>query len=251
MQLLKQLFPLLPIIALLSACKKEPGDPVMSYDQGTGTCTLKSTHTHANTANPAAANFSYNSDGSLASVAAGQEITTFSYSGNTIYVNTADTLGNILRKDTITHTGTQIIAIASGGRGGFYRSSFFYDGNGQLVRSRSTEYNNVSEEYYTWLDGDVITDSMVINGKMESISRFEYYSDKPNQYADPITLDFFMRYSIPLYSTRHLLRKADYGSNGSYALSYAFDADGKVITTYSVPSTGQDTVTTTNTYECR
>jgi hypothetical protein len=244
------LLALFSVLALVS-CKKG-GDAVADYGQGTGWCRIKGLTSSSRNASPGVAQIQYNSDGRIAALRTNSRVTSFSYSNNNIYVTLADTLGGVLQVDTITYEGSRITAIASGGLSGHYRTTFFYDGNGQLTHSRSTEYSNVREEFLAWSNGDVVSDSTVMNGKTDEVSHFAYYTDKTDQYASPVTGDFFYRYGMPLYQTKHLVKSADYGSNGSYAFAYIFDKDNKVTTATSVPSYNpDDTLTTVYSYECK
>jgi len=96
--------------------------------------------------------------------------------------------------------------------------SFFYDSKGEVIQYVDGSPGWRYPTNYGWDNGDMISDSR------EPGTVPEYYADKKAADGDYLRISDFIDWGLPIYKCNHL-----YKGGKSYAYSYAFDSDGKII----------------------
>lgn len=213
------------ILATLASCKKDDDDePVITPT--TPTCRVTSAVVFDGS-DSTTTQITYNSDGRISSVNEGGDITTFAYSGNSIYV------ADDTRKDTVTTNSNGLIAerrgvyFASGGSN--YRTRAVYTYNGTELQ-RAVTYSEFggaldsSVTTYTWSGGNRISE--ISDG---STSTFQF-SDRviPATGGDIFAFSDFVEYGAYTIKNKNLTQSAVIQNFFTLNFNYEYDAAGRV-----------------------
>jgi len=237
MNRLSLLISFLVLFAILSGCKKN--------DSGTP---FKRIHTITNNGN-VIYTYEYNSDGKVSgeTMVLGAPfgyITTYTYSGNTITVNTIfdqsgskiDTF-NLNPQGYISDNGAFISTV--------HHSTFVheYDNSGQLTKS--TINNNIAQvEHYTYTNGNLTLYTTTPMGGSSYENHYEYYLDKENTLSNEhMGMNYWGK------SNKNLVKTETYTTSSyshKYNYTYEYDQDNYVT---KRTKTGDDGTTTWETYK--
>ena len=259
MRCLKYLLPLL----CFAACKRDPllvaAPGVVDYGQGTGRCRLSVvTETPlADTSKHYRAELHYDDHGRLQWVLnvycmnlMGGGSSAFEYRGDTIESSHMYGSGDdmVVFNDAGKPGWATIISAYSGDK---VLVSFYYDNLGRVAEWRqqyATEYDRI----FTWSGNDLLADSTPVG----MANNYEYYADRPGQYANPLTLNDYAYYGTPLWKFGHLPKSRKYLAyqGGGFvwlkdSYTYSFDADNKVMADTVRPGSGPGYYNTFS-YEC-
>lgn len=222
-------------VALVS-CKKD--------DAPKPSCRIITATPDASAAGYLTYNFSYNSEGKLSSSTIGTSTNTFAYSGSTV-VETSTTGGVFSYKNIITLNANGMasnIRTENDETGtNWSNQALEYNGT-ELIKSTSTNSSGgaATISAITWSGGNMIT---VTSGS--STSTIEYYTDKPAQTGDYLSLAQLAA-GYEIYRTKNAIKSILAGSDISN-FNYTFDADGKIT---SVAIVGTSIVTYTYQFQC-
>jgi len=190
-------------------------------------------------------NLTYNSEGKLSTVTAGDETTVYVYSGSTIIENsTISGIFNSKKIITLNANGLAANVRTEEDEAGAIWDNYVIEYNGtEILKDTYTtsEEGGPSIETYTWSGGNLVT----IRAGTNTVT-LEYYTDKPSQ-----TGDYFnykqLTTGYESFRTKNALKTK---SDGSYITNYdySFDADGKII---SMILTETSTVTYYYQYQCK
>lgn len=209
--------------SILSACNKTDQQALENGDaQGIGRCRLAGFTTFLNGTNSGSILVSYDSQGRIIKM----DSYDFSYRGDTIFMNTFSC--GSPRTDTIVHNGSRITMTAYGDNRAHQKIHYFYDDNGRLSKSSCYVIGSLQEDYFIWSNGDMITDSIVVDGQSDDVWRYEYDLNHSDQIGNPGTVMYYLTNGMPLYRTQHLRTRANEGSAGTYTYTYDFDENGKI-----------------------
>lgn len=232
---MKPLF-FISLIILFSACKKDntPASPVPSCKIATVTRLWKSTKMIYT--------LSYDDSGRISQVVCeGSDafIKTFTYSGDTIFVNVPEgvhassaviTLNSFKFISTRKVTFNQSVSDAA----------YNYDANRQIISITAKQAATLT---YTITNGDII--NTTVKGISDTST---YFTDKASV---PGNLDDFsqlINYGAFYHINKHLKKTYQSGSD-KVDYSYSFDSDGKI--TSVIANYGTDTDTFSFTYTCQ
>jgi hypothetical protein len=165
--------------------------------------------------------FLYDNDGKLIRTTLGANVATYEYDGNTTIVTNLDS-GKFLNKSTITKNtdGLAINVRTDYDLSGNTWNNTFYEYTGtELNRSTYTSSTGgiATITTYTWQN-----QNLVASRQDTTVSTLEYYTDKPRQTGDFLSLIQFIQ-GYEIYRTKNLLKTLS-GSN----LIYIFGTDGKI-----------------------
>ena len=235
------------LLCSLVSCRKS-GNENPDGGQGVGRCRVSGFTDYVNGSHAGTIHTLYDSDGRLKSVVYPQGGYDFVFRGDTIFVRVSGICGN--RTDTIVHNGSRITMAAYGDQRAHRSISYFYDAAGQIHMSRCNVGGAIQEDYFIWSGGDMIADSIVVDGVPEVTWRYDYDLNRSDQVGNPGTIMAFLTDGLPLYKTRHLRTHVDHGYGITYKYWYEFDSDQKINRAYILGSQLPDTSMFEYTYEC-
>lgn len=189
-------------------------------------------------------NFSYNSEGKLSSSIIGTSTNTFAYSGSTV-IETATIGGVFSFKNIITLNANGMASniLTENDETGtdWFNQAFEYNDT-ELIKSTTTSSSGgaATISTITWSGGNMLT---VTSGS--STSTIEYYTDKPAQTGDYLSLAQLAA-GYEIYRTKNAIKSILTGSDISN-FNYTFDADGKIT---SVAVIDASIVTYTYQFQC-
>ncbi len=174
--------------------------------------------------------FLYNNENKLIRTSLGSSVITYDYSGNTTTVTNLDS-GKFLNKSIVTNNadGLAINVRTETNTNGSEWSNTFYEYTGtELAKSTFTSSagGSATVSTYVWTNGNLVSSKTDT-----TISTLDYYTDKPRQPGDFLSLVQVIQ-GYEIYRTRNLLKTAS-GTN----LIYIFGTDGKIISLEAVSGT--------------
>jgi hypothetical protein len=173
-------------------------------------------------------NISYNSDGKITKVAYDTYVSSFTYGGNAIIINTTNS-GSFSTKRTITLNDNGLVinirdeydaSVTT-----LSNSALDYRGD-ELIKLTSTSNSGgaPSVTTYSWTNGnltDVTSDSYS--------QTYDYYTDKPVADWDYLRFQLQLSYgnSVNIINNKNMIKSTSDGSTTTN-FGYTFDEDGKV-----------------------
>lgn len=195
--------------------------------------------------NGGSGDITYNSDGTLKTVAQGSLVSTYAYSGNT-YTVTVTMNGNFFLQSTVTFNADSLATNV--------RSSYLQ--NGTNWQNSAFEYNGtqLSKETLTKQSGGpaVVTTFQWTGGNLTQqdvdgdITTYTYYTNQPNEDGDFFWEEMLFAGAQIIRNKNLLKSESHYGDDSN--ITYTFDTDGKI--TSWTRDDGTNTYTTTYQYQC-
>lgn len=234
------------------ACKQH-SDSGPDFGQGVGRCRISAISSrYAGTTSNDLANIQYDADGRPSLIANGLFTADISYSGSLVLVKrTYNSSGTILGKDTFILADGRITALRGYNGNNASLVTFNYDANGVLTTAQSTATSLSYHEYFTWANGDLTVDSTVYSGAGTSVMHYAYFTDKNNQLASVLNLNYFLYTGLILFHSQHLVQSRTDQNGASEQHYYSFDGDNKVITDSVGSAIGGSAYKATFSYECK
>jgi len=195
-------------------------------------------------------NITYNNDGKISTLntssSSGNTDKVFTYSGNTIIINTTN--GSSSSRDSVTVDGS----------GKPLNIRQFSDLTGTSWTNYSFEYNGADLLKFHQTSSSSATPITNVatssNGNMVGLqsptsnTTLEYFTDKNVQPGDYLELASSIQYGLSVYPHKNLVKTIDNGGGSITNFNYEFDADGNIT---KVTSTGGGLATTlTYQYQC-
>ncbi len=214
----------LALLGSLAACNKDDDDD-STVTPTTPTCRI-STVDEVGDSDSTRYTVTYTSDGKVASVNYGGDVSTFSYSGNMVYVS-----GTGAQKDTITLNADGLVAeVRSNSPANIaYRNQTNHSYNGtEVQRTISTTYfsggSNADTILYTWSGGNRVSET-----NDGYTTTYDFYTDKavPASGGDPFNFYEYAEYGAYVVRNKNLTKRVSYDGD-ALDVTYEYDQAGKV-----------------------
>ena len=133
---------------------------------------------------------------------------------------------------------------------GWQSESYTYDSLGEMHMHVFSSYSNVSYDSLTWLNGDPVTDSLVVNGG-EMDMHYTTYNDSLYSTGNiTASMADFEKYGRSITTSKHLTKQLyDSQTDSTWTYNYVLDAGGK-ITNIAKIDVGGGVNSTQITYNC-
>jgi hypothetical protein len=236
------LFLLLALTGILASCKKDKDKKA--------TCRI-TTVISSGSGNNTVYNITYNNDGKISTLnSSGSAVTNkvFTYSGNTVNVNTTVGSNTFSSRDSITLDSkgrpVNIRNFFNESGTNWNNSSFEYNGDDLLKYIVTSSSSSTSETVTaTYLNGNMV--NLQTTGVSSSVA---YFTDKKVQPGDYLEISNLIQFGLTVFPHKNLVKSVDSGGGSITNFNYEFDADGQI--TKLTATSGSSVSNLTYQYQC-
>lgn len=188
-------------------------------------------------------NINYNAEGKVGTFSSNDDLTTYTYNGNTATgTTTAGGIFSVKKIITSNVNGlTTNVRNEYNAAGTSWNNTLYeYSGTELIKVTLTTNSGSPVIGMYTWNNGNIVSFS-----SSGVTSEYDYYTDKPAGDGEYLYLSHLLN-NIQIYRTKNALKSVRTGS-AVKNFNYTYDGDGKIT---SVTVSGGSNVTYTYQYQC-